>query len=55
MVKRLAAAWSTLIAGEASGPTTLSVEQMSEFVGGVASEWSGEKFLGGFGVTKDYF
>jgi len=35
---------------------TIPVNALEDYVGGVgaASSWSGEKFLGGFGVTKDY-
>lgn len=36
--------------------STITVEAMSNFVGGVSSQatWTGDKFLGGFGLTKDY-
>lgn len=35
---------------------TIPVNALEDYVGGVgdAASWSGEKFLGGFGVTKDY-
>lgn len=35
-------------------PLTLSLSDLNEFVGNEMSTWNGEKFLGGFGVTKDY-
>lgn len=33
---------------------TLDVNALHEFVGGASTEWNGDKFLGGFGITKDY-
>lgn len=33
---------------------TLDVNALGDFVGGSGSGWNGDKFLGGFGLTKDY-
>lgn len=32
----------------------ISVNALSNFTGGASSTWDGDKFLGGFGVTRDY-
>jgi capsid protein len=32
----------------------IPINALSEFVGGVSSTWNGDKFPGGFGITKDY-
>lgn len=37
------------------GVETIDVNALSTFVGGsTSSSWDGEKFLGGFGITRDY-
>ena len=36
------------------GPPVISVDAMADFVGGTSSTWNGDKFTGGFGITKDY-
>ena len=33
---------------------TITLEQMASYTGGISETWTGEKFLGGFGYTKDY-
>ena len=37
-----------------SDSPVLSVDAMSNFVGGTSATWDGDKFAGGFGITKDY-
>lgn len=32
----------------------IDVDTLASFVGGESSTWNGDKFLGGFGITKDY-
>ncbi|MBW1725968.1 MAG: phage portal protein [Deltaproteobacteria bacterium] len=32
----------------------IDVDTLASFVGGESSTWTGDKFLGGFGITKDY-
>ena len=40
---------------ESTGQEMIPVEELSEYVGGVTSQaWSGEKYLGGFGVSNNY-
>lgn len=39
---------------ENSAIPTIQMSDMANFVGGVSSSFNGDKFLGGFGVTKDY-
>lgn len=39
---------------ETNSTPILDVNALGDYVGGVGSAWGGEKFLGGFGVTKDY-
>lgn len=36
------------------GVPVFDVNALNEFVGGTLDSWSGDKFLGGFGITKDY-
>jgi capsid protein len=35
-------------------PVAVSVNELAQYVGGVSESWTGDKFAGGFGVTKDY-
>jgi len=37
-----------------AGANIISLDEMASFVGTEQSTWSGDKFAGGFGITKDY-
>ena len=39
---------------DSNAPEVLDVNALNDFVGGAAQAWNGDKFLGGFGITKDY-
>ena len=34
--------------------SVIDVNALHNFVGGASTSWDGDKFLGGFGITKDY-
>ena len=50
--KVLTAAYNFL--SDSDDQRVFDVNALGEFVGGASSTWNGDKFLGGFGITKDY-
>lgn len=50
--KALTAAFNFLSSPE--DQRVLSLDAMNDFVGGAGQGWNGDKFIGGFGLTKDF-
>lgn len=52
--KLLAATGNEGYTPKADPTDTITLEDMANYVGGTSSTWTGDKFYGGFGITRDY-